>query len=387
MNSGSTHLTTHSSSTPHTSRRSRWLRRFVIGLAVVTALSGVVAAWGYSQGWDRYIHYRHLPDWNRTHEKALLNQLLPTATARASLAATPQASLADASPALGSRKSADITASPSASPDTVLDYMHMHNGRVTHEHIQSAVLGKILDYRIYLPPGYDDRRMQHTRYPVVYLLHGAPGGEDDWVDGGSANQTADALIRSRTIHPIIIVMPDGCLGDPHHDTQWGNSPVTGERVEDAIIHDLIPAIDATYRTIPNRDARAIGGLSSGGYGAVNITLHHPDMFVSVFSLSGYFRWEKTYDGKDIWGSDDARRLNSPEEIVQPLSQPVHMDIIEGLDEGSGIDDTHAFDAKLTQAGIDHETHFFDGGHSWDFWKAHLLDALEYTDRYLTAAHR
>jgi enterochelin esterase-like enzyme len=268
-----------------------------------------------------------------------------------------------------------------------MNYMHMDNGRVTHEHIQSAVLGKEFDYRIYLPPGYDDHRMRNMRYPVIYLLHGAPGGKDDWVDGGSANQTADALIKSRTIHPVIIVMPDGCLGDPHHDTQWGNSPVTGERVEDAIIQDLIPAIDATYRTIPSRDARAIGGLSSGGYGAVNITLHHPEVFSTTFSLSGYYRWEKTYDGKDIWGSDAARRLNSPEEIVQPLSQPLHMDIIEGLNEGAGVADTRTFDAKLTQAGIDHEMHFYDGGHSWDFWKTHLLDALEYTDRYLTAAHR
>jgi enterochelin esterase-like enzyme len=350
-------------------------------------LGGLLASVGYSQGWDRYIHYRHLPDWNRTHEKALLRQLLPTVTAQASTSGTPATPPTNASPSSASSTPSRSVAGTTASPDAGLNYMHMDNGQVTHESIQSAVLGKEFDYRIYLPPGYNDHRMAHTRYPVVYLLHGSPGGEDDWVDGGFANQTADALIKSRMIHPIIIVMPDGSLGDPHHDTQWGNSPVTGERVEDALVQDLIPAIDARYRTIPLREARAIGGLSSGAYGAVNITLHHPDTFSVAFSISGYFHWEKTYDGTDIWGSDEARRLNSPQDTVQPLTLPLHIDVIEGLDEGAGVDDTHAFDAKLTQAGIDHETHFFPGGHSWDFWKSHLLDALEYSNRYLTAAHR
>lgn len=257
------------------------------------------------------------------------------------------------------------------------------DGKVVSTNIDSPTLGKEFDYRIYLPPGYNDKRFATTRYPVIYLLHGAPGGEDDWIDGGLANQTADALIKTETIHPVIIVMPDGSLGDLHHDTQWGNSPVTGERVEDALVNDLIPSIDATYRTIPQPDARAIVGLSSGGYGALNIALHHPDTFHVVVSMSGYFSASQTFDSKDIWGNDQARAANSPVTNVRPLEAPLHIELIEGLDEGKGVDDTKSFDAQLASAKIDHQTLFFPGGHAWDFWKDHLLDALEYCNGHFT----
>jgi len=350
------------------SRRRRWLRRAAIALGVLSVASLALGAWGYSQGWDRYIHYRHLPDWNRSHEKALL----------ATLTTTP--------PTSATPTDTGVAAAPSATaaPPSRVDMMSLGNGAVHQESIDSPTLGKRLDIRIYLPPGYDDPRFAHTRYPVVYLLHGSPGGDSDWIDGASANQTADALIRSSTIRPLIIVMPDGSLGDPHHDTQWGNSPVTGERVEDAIVNDLIPAIDRQYRTLARPDARGIGGNSSGGYGAINIALHHPDKFGVVFSLSGYFNAENTYDKRNIWGSDEERNANSPALYVHSLSEPLHIDIIEGLDEGQGVADTKAFDAKLTAVGIDHQTQFAPGGHSWDFWKAHLLDALEYANQHFPA---
>lgn len=353
-------------------RRGRWLRRAALFLGILSVAGLALGAWGYSRGWDRYIHYRHLPDWNRSHEQALMATL--TTTPPASAAATPVAGMADAAP-------------PAATPPAGrIDMLALDNGNVRDESIDSPVLGKRFHFRIYLPPGYDDRRFAHTRYPVVYLLHGAPGGCNDWVDGAAANQTADALIRTSTIRPLIIVMPDGSLGDPHHDTQWGNSPVTGERVEDAIINDLIPAIDRQYRTLAKPEARAIGGLSSGGYGAVNIALHHPDDFGVVLSLSGYFTAENTYDKRDIWGSDAVRNANSPALNVHPLAEPLHIDIIEGLDEGQGVADTKAFDASLTAAGIDHQTQLAAGGHAWDFWKTHLFDALRYADQHFPTAN-
>ena len=213
------------------------------------------------------------------------------------------------------------------------DPIPMPDGRIINASIPSPTLGKPFEYRIYLPPGYNIQQFATTRYPVIYLLHGAPGGKNDWVDGGFANQTADALIKTSTIRPVIIVMPDGSLGDPHHDTQWGNSPVTGERV----------------------------------------------------SLSGYFNAQQTYDKKDLWGSDQARAANSPANNVRPLAQPFHIDLIEGLDEGQGVDNTKAFDAQLTTAGIDHQSQYFPGAHTWDFWKDHLLDALEYCNGHLTSS--
>jgi enterochelin esterase-like enzyme len=358
-------------------RQRRWSIRLLTGVAVLALLTGTLGAFGYSQGWDRYIHYRHLPDWNRSHEKALLATLGATATANVAAATRsprPTATSPNSTPPAGT--------SPTATPQPTVDMASLADGNVASKNVDSPTLGKQLDYRIYLPPGYDDTRFATTRYPVIYLLHGAPGGQDDWIDGGLANQTADALIKTATIRPVIIVMPDGSLGDPHHDTQWGNSPVTGERVEDALVNDLVPAIDAAYRTIPKPDARAIAGLSSGGYGALNIALHHPDTFHVVVSLSGYFSAAQTYDGHDIWGSDQARAENSPANNIGPRDQPLHVELIDGLDEGKGVDDTKAFDAQLAGAGIDHQTLFFPGGHAWEFWKDHLLEALEYCDGHL-----
>ncbi|HQZ90057.1 MAG TPA: alpha/beta hydrolase-fold protein [Thermomicrobiales bacterium] len=346
----------------------RWLRRAAVLLSVVSVAGLLLGIWGYTQGWDRYIHYRRLPDWGRSHEQALLQSL-----------STPPANTPPSAGGLAN-------AAPAATAQTTshIDMMTLGNGAVQDGHFDSATLGKSVAFRIYLPPGYDDPRFAQTRYPVVFLLHGSPGGCGDWVDGASADQTADALIRSGTIRPVIIVMPDGSLGDPHHDTQWGNSPVTGERVEAAIIDDLIPVIDQQYRTIARRDARAIGGLSSGGYGSINIALHHPETFGVAFSLSGYFKPTNTYDGHDIWGSDAARSANSPISQVHSLAQPMHILLMEGLDEGQGVADTNAFDAKLTQSKIDHRTLFAAGGHSWEFWKTHLLDALEYANQHFPA---
>ncbi|HEX5164751.1 MAG TPA: alpha/beta hydrolase-fold protein [Thermomicrobiales bacterium] len=358
-------------------RERRWPFRLLLGVTVLVLATGTLSAWGYSQGWDRYIHYRHLPDWNRSHEKALLATLGATATAN-SAAATPSPRTAMISP----NASPAAASSPTVTSTPTVDMAGLSDGNVTSKSIDSPTLGKPFGYRIYLPPGYDDKRFATTHYPVIFLLHGAPGGKDDWIDGGLANQTADALIKTATIRPVIIVMPDGSLGDPHHDTQWGNSPVTGERVEDALVDDLIPAIDATYRTIPGPDTRAIAGLSSGGYGALNIALHHPDTFHVVVSLSGYFKAAQTYDGHDIWGSDQARAENSPANNVGSRDQPLHIELIDGLDEGQGVDDTKAFDAQLIDAKIDHQTLFFPGGHAWEFWKDHLLEALEYCDSHL-----
>jgi enterochelin esterase-like enzyme len=349
-------------------------------LCGLTLLLGTTAWYGYQQNWERFIYYRHLPDWRRTHEKHLIKRLATDATRTAGSASAAQ-------PASGATPSPAVPVAPvvnAAPPTPTIDYMQLPNGRVTDASIDSSVLGKQLDYRIYLPPGYDDPRCAHQRYPVLYLLHGAPGGMHDWVDGGSANQTADALIKMRKITPLIIVMPDGSLGDPHHDTQWGNSPVTGERVEDALIQDLIPAIDQTYRTLPGKDDRAIGGLSAGGYGAVNITLHHPEAFSVAFSISGYFNAEQTYDGHDIWGSDAVRKLNTPLDTV--AQQVVHMQIIQARDEQGTFAEAQQFDQLLTQHGIDHQFLPTDGqGHSWDYWRDHLLDALTYTNQFMRPA--
>ena len=113
---------------------------------------------------------------------------------------------------------------------------------------------------VYLPPCYD--QMTDERYPVLYLLHGQTYTDDQWVNLG-APAAADKLIHAGDAPPFIIVFPD--------DRYWNLPP--GDGFGDRLIHVIIPFIDQNYRTLTDRDHRALGGLSRGGGWAVHCAAH------------------------------------------------------------------------------------------------------------------
>lgn len=130
--------------------------------------------------------------------------------------------------------------------------------------------------RVLLPTGY---RTSGRRYPVLYLLNGGGGSYLDWTDSGSAEKlTAGA--------PVIVVMPDGGTGGNY--TDWYGTDQNGFRPRWETFHitQLLPWVDAHFRTLPTRDQRAVAGLSMGGNGALHYTERHPDLFVAVASFSG-----------------------------------------------------------------------------------------------------
>src|SRR5690242_1852682 len=125
--------------------------------------------------------------------------------------------------------------------------------------------------RVLLPPGYaaDAER----RYPVLYLLHGADSDYRSWTRYGDA--------RAITAHAaMIVVMPDGGANGWYTDWYQGATPVR-PRWETYHVGELVPWIDATYRTIATRGGRAIAGLSMGGYGALSYAARHPGTFAAV----------------------------------------------------------------------------------------------------------
>jgi len=177
------------------------------------------------------------------------------------------------------------------------------------------------DINVYLPPGYYDD--DEKRYPVIYFLHGYGGHNHSWnmaakdSDDGSDYwnilpkkilkeidvdrlvdfEKIDDLITSGELAPFIFIQPDGSLHAPHKDgaldfkrkpmlkgSFYINSPHTGN-YRDYIINDVIEYIDNKYRTISNRQHRAIMGGSMGGYGALNLSIHHPEKFIAAVSLS------------------------------------------------------------------------------------------------------
>ena len=138
----------------------------------------------------------------------------------------------------------------------------------------SKVFGHKQAYAIYLPPCYDDEDNQ-TRYPVIYLFHGWPMDENHWIDLGAV-AAADRLINSGELPPFIIVLPRGDTEGIYNRTSGGDNSWEG-----AMVNEFIPYVDANYRTLRQRDYRAIGGISRGGVWALEIAFRHPDLFASV----------------------------------------------------------------------------------------------------------
>ena len=146
-------------------------------------------------------------------------------------------------------------------------------GVVVTREFDSPALQRKWTYAVYLPDGYDTSKL---RYPVLYLLHGHGGGLYDWVNLGHIQQHADELIAHGDIPPAIIVMPDA-------GTTWFVD--RKEKMETAMIRDLVGDAERNFRALGTRDGRLVGGLSMGGYGALRFVLKYPEMFAAAALLS------------------------------------------------------------------------------------------------------
>lgn len=127
-------------------------------------------------------------------------------------------------------------------------------------------------------------------------------------------------------------------------------------------------VSSRYRTLPNPNFWAIGGLSSGGWGAVNVGLHHPNHFSILFSHSGYF-------------VDDSGPQNSPMNYIKTLSPLGRKQLRLYLDTGTGdsffLKQNQKFEALLNQLQIKNQFNQFPGNHSWRYWRQHLADSLAF----------
>jgi enterochelin esterase-like enzyme len=170
------------------------------------------------------------------------------------------------------------------------------HGQVREVWYDSKVTGTWRHALVYLPPGYDEQVKR--RYPVLYLQHG--GGEDEtgWIRQGRANFILDNLIAAGSCQPMIVVMAYGYArraGQPAPDLA-GKPPGSPERAkamldmasafEADVTEALIPFVDATFRTMADRDHRAMAGLSMGGMQTFHVTLNHLDLFSYIGGFSG-----------------------------------------------------------------------------------------------------
>ncbi len=143
-----------------------------------------------------------------------------------------------------------------------------------HETVDSKLMKTRVGYCVVLPPGYETNKQ---RYPVVYWLHGGGGNECSSLFTANTWQT---LYRDKAIDEVILVYPNGRRSgymDHHHGKIM---------IESLIMTELIPQVDAKYRTIASREGRAVHGFSMGSSGALKFVIKYPEMFCSAVAYGG-----------------------------------------------------------------------------------------------------
>jgi enterochelin esterase-like enzyme len=225
-----------------------------------------------------------------------------------------------------------------------------------------------------LPPGYAAHPQQ--RYPVLYLLHGVPGDPVQFLNVGQVASTEATLVAAGRMRPVILVMPSGGRSFLA-DQEWANAAGPGNAWETFVAGDLVRAVDARYRTIASAAGRGIGGLSEGGYGALNIGLHHPGEFSLLESWSGYMIADNI---PAIFGRRaSVLAYNSPATWVTSVAAQVRAQrAYIWFYCGSGdpfAAQNRAFAARLTALGIGHRFFETPGTHNWRLWRQQMPQAL------------
>ncbi len=260
------------------------------------------------------------------------------------------------------------------SPDTGLHTLiSTERGTIVQDEISSPALGgQKKPFLVYLPPSYNTSVGRTKRYPTLYLLHGSPGHDNDWFTGGKADQSADTLIAQGKMSERILILPDG-NGRPGETSEWGNSFDHKQNIETYIAADLVKYVDQKYRTIASPTSRGIGGLSMGGFGAMNIALHHPDVFGTVIALGGYYRAEG-----NIWGNNATYiRDNSPfEELpVDKQAWKLHMYIGTATKDQPYYGFALQFVHELNRLHLPYRLDIQSGFHSWQVWQVQMYNAF------------
>lgn len=231
------------------------------------------------------------------------------------------------------------------------------------------------NYRVYTPKGYSDAENAGRRYPVVYMLHGWGGNVTNMTDSAriDSKATLDSLIDDGKIQPMIVVFVDG------FNSYYVDGPAL--KMESAITRDLVPLVDSQYRTLATRDKRAIGGISMGGYGALNLALGHQDLFCAAGLMSPAL-WDGALpDIAAIGGSplEEAYRSHSYENaIANAASTSTAIFIHQGLaDQVVNVGSVENCAKLASQRGftVSYST-MEKGPHTWATWKTMYPQVLE-----------
>jgi diacylglycerol O-acyltransferase/trehalose O-mycolyltransferase len=259
------------------------------------------------------------------------------------------------------------------------------DGRLEEWTLRTPALEGATRVRVLLPAGY--ARDPGRRYPVIYLLHGADSDETSWTRFGDAE-----AITARA--PLIVVMPDGGRQGWYTDWYRGSRPVR-PRWETYHVGELVPWVDAHFRTVAGRRGRAIAGLSMGGYGALTYAARHPDVYAAAASFSGALEIGSEEALGPRAGNAARWRAHLPISLAPRLRSLALVELRTGdgppgpLDRAGTPRDCGACDLerflhpanvrmheRLARLGIRHVwDDYGPGTHDWPYWRRDLQRTL------------
>jgi len=268
---------------------------------------------------------------------AALTNRAPTPEARISATARPSSAWTETATALPT---------PARTPTPTRLACWNEVGRIEHESLSSDLLPLPLDFTVHLPPCYDAQA--DRRYPVLYLIHGQNYNQDQWERLG-VPETADQLVAAGEIAPFILVLP--------RDRSW--SQPTEDMFGQVLADALIPWIDDHYRTLADRQYRAIGGLSRGAGWAVHLGLSHWELFGRFGAHSLPVFWTDT---SHIRAWLDQIPLDSMPGIFMDIGEKDRPQILKSAEW---------FEQLLTERNIPHEWYLYPGYHEEAYWRSHV----------------
>ena len=245
------------------------------------------------------------------------------------------------------------------------------HGTVASRWYDAKDLGFDRKLSVYTPPGYETSAAE---YPVLYLLHGAGGDEEAWLSLGRAAQILDNLIAQGKAEPMLVVMPNGNVGqdaapgagsDGFYTPQF-MTPETMNGKYEAQFMDIVSFIEANYRVKADKAHRAIAGLSMGGYHSMHISRFYPNTFdyVGLFSAAIMPREDKS--DKGVYANFD--------ETLKAQNENGYQLYWIGIGKTDFLYEANtAFRKQLDQMDMPYEYMETEGGHIWRNWRVYLSE--------------
>ena len=265
--------------------------------------------------------------------------------------------------------------------------------RIDCNALNSHILRQVVHYCVYLPSGYDTGASQHParHYPVLYLLHGLGDNEGALFNSGGWTMLDD-LRKLHKMGEFLIVSPEG------KRSFYINSADGSVRYNDFFLQEFLPHIERTYRIAPGRSARAISGISMGGYGALRVAFAHPELFSAVSAQSAALITESPQEldrasptgspltnvlspvfGKPIDGSH--WNENSPFLLARKNAAALRKVAIYfncGQEDNYGFEKgAAALHIELQKEGVSHQYHSYPGDHSLTYFLSHFAEVMEF----------